>query len=128
MNPDTVDLDTLTGGVSIGNDASGDFMLSITGMAVRTRDGGYVANDGQQMVDVTDFVIDGSAEYVYRVPTTNVDPGDLIVTSDAPLVTLFVQNIRADGSIRGIDPLTNRIQHLRATDEYLQFGILREGG
>jgi len=104
------DLATLTGGVSIGNDASGDFMLSITGIAVRTRGGGYVANDGRQMVDVTDFVIDGSEGYVYRVPTTDVDRGDLIVTSDAPLATLFVQDIREDGTIRGIDPRTNRVQ------------------
>jgi len=62
------------------------------------------------MVDVTDFVIDGSEGYVYRVPTTDVDRGDLIVTSDAPLATLFVQDIREDGTIRGIDPRTNRVQ------------------
>jgi len=105
-----VNLATLTGGVSIGNDASGDFKLSITGIAVRTCDGSYVANDGRQMVDVTDLVIDGSENYVYRVPTIGVDPGDLIVTSDAPLATLFVQDLREDGTIRGIDPRTNRLQ------------------
>jgi hypothetical protein len=92
-------------------------MLSVTGIAVQTGDGGYVANDGRQMVDVTDFVINGSQDYVYRVPTTRLYPGDLVVTSDSPLATLFVQDIREDGRIRGIDPLTNRVQiYVRPTN------------
>jgi hypothetical protein len=105
-----VDLTTLTGGASIGKDASGDFMLSFAGIAVKTRGGGYVANNGRQMIDVTDLVIDGSEDYVYRVPTTEVDRGDLIITSDAPFATLFVQDVQDGGGILGVDPRTNRVQ------------------
>lgn len=108
-----MNLTTLTGGVSIGKDDSGDFMLSIAGMAVKTRDGAYIANGGRQMVDVTDGVIEGSEEYIYRVPASDVGLGDLIITSDAPFSALFVQSIEEEKGIRGIrgiDPRTSRMQ------------------
>jgi hypothetical protein len=62
------------------------------------------------MIDVTDFVLEGSEDYIYRVPTTDVNLGDLVVTSDAPFGTLFVQAVQEEGGIQGIDPRTNRIQ------------------
>jgi hypothetical protein len=46
----------------------------------------------------------GSQASMYRVPTTRVDPGDLIATPDAPLVTLFMQDIADVRGIQGIDP------------------------
>lgn len=96
--------DTLTEGIRIGSDASGHFMLSAMGIAVRTGDGGSLANEGLQIIAGSDLVIGGSQASMYRVPTTRVDPGDLIATPDAPLVTLFMQDIADVRGIQGIDP------------------------
>lgn len=79
------------------------------------------------MIDGTDLVIGGSQASTYRVPTTRVDPGDLIVTPDAPLVTLFVQDITEERGIQGIDPQPIESKSM-CDQQYLRSRILREGG
>jgi hypothetical protein len=60
---------------SIGNDASGDFMVSITGVTVRVPDGGYLTDDS--LANGRHYQVDyGWAKtYMYRVPTSYIGPG-----------------------------------------------------
>lgn len=105
-----MDLKSIFGGVAIGREASGNVKPSIKGLAVRVADGNFVARDGDGLVNVSGFVFDGGDKYVYRLPVNEqqIEPGDLLITSDAPFRSLFVKSVK-DGIIVGLDPQSSAV-------------------
>jgi hypothetical protein len=106
-----MDLSSLIG-VSIGQDVTGKFALTPSGLAVLGRDGRYFGMDihdgGGVVLDLTSMVLPINAA-VYRIPSEEVFPGDLIVISDAPFRTLFVLEVPGDGTVVGLDPGCNEL-------------------
>ena len=102
---------SLYGGVMIGKETSDWIKLSFQGQpAVRSSaDGRFVSSDGVQLFDVTGLTLEGSQEYLFRFPVNTGDlrRGDLVVTSDNPFHALFVNAVRPDGRISGLDPQTS---------------------
>src|SRR5258708_6895837 len=100
-------------GVEIGQDTTGGFAMSISGLAIKRSDGRYVAKpEGEdRLVDVTAFLIPGVDPMVYRLPVTRLEPGDLIVISDDPLTLRFVinQDEEGDGELEVLDPDTGDV-------------------
>jgi len=94
--------------IQIGCDVSGTFALSLYGLAVIRPDGRAVVHLEGGLVDVTLFVLCGGAPEVFRIPATEVFPGDLIVTSDSPISLLYVLEQTKIG-VRGLDPFTGNI-------------------
>ena len=94
-------------GAPVGEIKTSKFKVSMMGVAV-TIDGGqsYVAFDleNKQLVDQADFVAD-AGDMVFALPTTTVEPGDLIMTKDG---VLFITEINADGRVFGLNPATQR--------------------
>jgi len=106
-----MDIKSLLGGVSIGQDTSGNFKLSFNGLAVKTPDDRFVAyvkekeHANDHLLDVTDLTIDGTDNLVFRVPVKTVKRGDLIITSDTPFIAYFVlSDGDANGKISVLDP------------------------
>jgi hypothetical protein len=94
----------LFGGISVGKDTSNNFKISTTGLAVRKAgDNGFVAFDGTNLINVDGLVFDGGSDYVYKVPAKTVKAGDLIITNEDPLHTLFVKEVH-DDKVNGLDP------------------------
>src|SRR5262245_55555977 len=101
-------------GLQIGRDTSGQFALSLDGLAVLTPAGRYVLKDPDRnrLVDVSPLILTGIDPWVFRIPAERVEPGDLIVTSDTPFSTLYVVESYTDRSprhIEGLDPATGYI-------------------
>ncbi len=105
---DYMDIESLLGGVKLGKDTSGNFKLSLAGVAVRPRaDAKFVAFEGDHVVEVDDVTFDGGESYIYRIPAEKVEKGDLIIRSENPFSVLFVTEVRKNGSqmeIVGLDP------------------------
>lgn len=97
-------------GGGIGQVTDANFRMSFQGPAVRVPDGGYVTYNAatKQLTDVSDFVLDDAEQFLYKLPATSVKPGDTVVISEAPLDVIYVTEVRADGSVEGINPRTSR--------------------
>jgi hypothetical protein len=105
-----VNLTSIFGDVAIGKDTSGNFRPSIEGLAVRmTPTGKFVAEVHDQLMDVSDLTFDGAENFIFRVPVQQIKKGDLIITSENPFYVLFVQKVKDDGTICGLDPRTSAI-------------------
>lgn len=106
-----MNLRTIFGGVAIGKDTSGNIKPSVKGLAVKVSDTKFVVRDGDSLLDVDGFVIDGGDRYVYRMPVKpdQVEAGDLLITSDDPFHALFVKAVgkSKNGTIRALDPRTS---------------------
>jgi hypothetical protein len=98
-------------GVQIGPDTSGNFALSISGLAVRRSDGRFVARPpgSNRLVDVTALLLPGIDPMVYRLPVRTARPGDLIVISDDPLTVRYVLEWEPEGELIGLDPDTGDV-------------------
>jgi hypothetical protein len=110
--PGAFSLTSLLGGVAIGLDTSGAFVMTGMGVAVARPDGTCVTLDVESglLVDVTALVIAGFNPWVVRVPvpTTAVRRGDIVITSDNPLSLLYAL-AREAGSLVALDPFTEQI-------------------
>jgi len=102
-------------GIGIGPDTSNAFGLTLSGIAVRRNDLRYVSVDTQsrRVYDVTPLIIGGANNLIFRLPATTINPGDLIITSDYPVSSLFVLEVRdqapGSGYVIGIDPNSSEI-------------------
>src|SRR6266487_2094120 len=106
-----MDFKSIFGGIAIGKDISGNFKLSFKGLAIRASDDKFVAKDGDQFLDVTDLTLDGTENFVYRLPVQNVNNGDVVIMSENPFTVMFVQNVDQDGTtISGYVPQTGTIE------------------
>jgi hypothetical protein len=113
-----MNLQSIFGGISIGKDTTGNFRSSLKGLAVRASPGGeFLTLDGKNLVDVSDLTIEGTEQYVYRLPVQSVKAGDLIITSESPFAALFVQEVvRADGHLLGLDPYNLQVEYTPPTN------------
>jgi hypothetical protein len=102
-------MQSLLGGIAIGRDNSGNFRPSLKGVAVRVEKNRFVALDNDRLLDVTPLTFEGADDTLYRVPIRDPRKGDLIIISDNPLRTLFVQEERTDGHLRGLDPINSAV-------------------
>src|SRR5438094_5242892 len=94
-----MDFESLLGGVKLGKDTSGNFKVSLAGVAVRPAPGAkFVALEEDRLVEVDDVTLDGGDSYIYRIPTEKVEKGDLIVRSENPFSVIFVGEVKEDGS------------------------------
>ena len=104
----------------IGQDTSGNFALSVSGLAVRTPAGKWVTKDRDEniLLDVSLLVIPGIDPMVYRIPTETVRPNDLIVTSDVPLSLLYVLHTEPGQpqEIHGLNPFTGEFVDYRPAE------------
>jgi hypothetical protein len=107
-----LDLQSILGGIQFGRDASGNFALSVGGLAVRRTDGTFVMLDeaDERLIDVTPLVLSGIDPGVVRVPVDagSLRRGDVLVVSDTPFSALFVLD-HDGGRIRGLNPLIGQI-------------------
>jgi len=111
-----MNVQSLFGGASIGKDVSGNFKVSLKGLAVRaTPEGKFVTKDGDHFLDVTDLTLDGTERFIYRLPVPSVEPGDVVVMSDTPFATMFVQHVAEDGTLEGYVPQTSTTERYVAT-------------
>jgi len=104
----------------IGQDMSGNFALSVSGLAVRTPAGTWITKDRDEnkLLDVSLLVIPGIDPMVYRIPAETVRPNDLIVTQDAPLSLLYVLHTDPEHprDVHGLNPFTGEFVHYRPTE------------
>jgi hypothetical protein len=116
-----MNLQSVFGSVAIGKDTSGNFKQSMYGLAVKaTADGRFVARHKNELVDVTDLTIDGTENLIYRLPTKKPTPKkDIIIRSDNPFSVLFVEEVLAGGTVKGIDPATGDVQEYRPVTNLL---------
>ena len=112
---------SLFGSVAIGKDTSGNFKQSVYGLAVRSGlQGRYIARRDGELVDVTDLTFDGTENLIYRFPKKHPTPKkDIIIRSDIPFSVLFVEEVSADGKVKGLDPATGEIQEYRPVTNLL---------
>jgi hypothetical protein len=114
-----MNLNSILNGVSIGKDTSGNFKLSLEGLAVRTSDGKFLAVKKDRLLDVSELTLDGADGFVYRLPVQkrDVERGDLIITSENPFSVVFVDGVENDGSVKGVDPGTHeRVEYIPPTN------------
>jgi hypothetical protein len=112
-----MDIKSVFGGVSIGKDTSGYFKISANGLAVKTLDGKYITYvrdpahaNKDHLLDVSGLTLDGGDNFIYRIPVTEVERGDLIITSETPFSALFVRDdAKANEKLSGLDPQSNRL-------------------
>ena len=104
--------DSIFGSLAIGKDTSGNFRQSIYGLAVRsTANGRFIALHDKKLVDVTELTIDGTENLIYRIPKKRPIPKkDIIVRSDNPFAVMFVEEVLAGGTVKGIDPATGDVE------------------
>lgn len=82
--------------------SSSQFALSPYGLAISTKENGWVAYDGENLIDVDilNFKLD---KMIYKMPTTldSIKTGDVIYHSSRPM---FVKSINAaEGTLRAVD-------------------------
>jgi len=113
-------------GIQIGADTSNNFALSINGLAVQTPDGRFVAREGDEdrLIDVTPLILPINP-CVYRLPSTEVKRGDLIVTSDPPnFSALYVLDADDPDDIECLDTGTSQIvRYCAPRNLFLQFYV-----
>jgi hypothetical protein len=108
----TIDLRSLTGGISIGLDRSGAFAVSPLGLAVRDSNDRLKARTAaHEFIDVTELAwsLHDAEGWVLRVPVplAEVEQGDLVIIEEAPVRVILVQGpgaeyiagITADGEV-----------------------------
>jgi len=108
-----MNLSSILGGTYIGKDTSGNLIPTfVGGVAVQTPDGWFVMKDSK-MLDVSDLILTGTENYVYRIPVDikNLKPGDLIIKSDNPLDVIFLQEVEKNGNIRGLDTTSEVVEY-----------------
>jgi hypothetical protein len=116
----SIDLRSLTGGISIGLDRSGAFAISASGLAVRDSNGRYKARtDTDQFVDVTEvsWSLDDPQSWVLRlpVPVDEVRAGDLIVVEEHPVRVILVHEVVAE------PPAGGRLSGITADGEFIEY-------
>lgn len=96
--------------VSIGPDVSGNFVISLYGLAVNRPDGRAVLHRDGELIDVSLFVMPMPAASlgVYGIPVSEVHYGELIKISDCPYSLLYVLEVTPSG-FRGLDPFMGTI-------------------
>lgn len=114
-----MNLDSLFGGIAIGRDNSANFRPSLKGVAVRIEKNRFVTYDNDQLLDVTPLTFEGHDDTLYRVPIKDPKRGDLIIISDNPLRVLFVQEVLANGHLRGLDPINSTVSNYVPTSNLL---------
>jgi len=77
-------------------------MGSLNGLAVRNSNGNYLAWNGKELIDVTDFTFNNSMTYTF--PVMKVEVGDLILKDSDPV---FVEEVYENGRIKIINPNTS---------------------
>jgi hypothetical protein len=98
------DLMTLFG-LPLGLDTTGNFAMSLGGLAVRTPDGRFVMKErgAARLLDVSTLVLPIDP-HVYRLPSRTIAPNDLIVTGDVPnFAALYVLEIGEGFNVEGLD-------------------------
>jgi hypothetical protein len=130
-SPAAFDFLTTLGGVALGRDLTGNFALTLNGVAVLRPNGTWVALDADldALVDVTPLVLPGVDPLVFRMPSNpdRLRRGDRLIVSDAPFAPLFVLHPfeRGDAGIQALDPLTGRLSgYLPARNLFLNFVVL----
>ena len=95
-------------GIQIGMDNSGNFALSLNGLAIRRPDGRFVTMVRDQLLDVTLFTLSGINPMVFRVPVPSVSRNDLIIISDFPFRPLYVLETSDEPGVGivGLDPFS----------------------
>src|SRR5579859_574122 len=125
QDPTFLDLQWMFG-AQIGKDTSSNFALSLEGLAVRTIDNRFVVpvleGASANLIDVTGLTI-GIDPYVFRIPIAfeNVRPGHLLVRSDSPFSTVFVEKAPDVNKrrIHGIDPTTDEVVEIIVPEKSL---------
>src|ERR1700676_5424519 len=94
------DLSSIFGTVALGRDLSGNFVMTLSGVAVRRTDGSCVTMDADRdaLIDATPLVLLGVDPCVVRVPISArlLRRGDLVVLSDLPFSALYVLKLEED--------------------------------
>ena len=104
-----MNLQSLLGGIAIGRDTTGNFRPILKGVAVRIEKNRFVGLDNGELLDMTPLTFDNADDIVYRMPIKDPNKGDLIVISDNPLRTLFVQEVLGNGHLTGLDPINSAV-------------------
>ncbi len=102
-------------GPALGRDTSGNFALTVEGLAVRAGDRFVTAiidDEGAELVDVSSLVISGVDPWVYRLPVTIPSRGDLILISDNPFSVRYV--LESGPAVVSLDPATGDVAELIA--------------
>ena len=109
--------------IQIGFDNTGTFVQTLFGLAIYRPDGRAVLYRDGQLADVTPAVLFGAC--AFRVPTIEVNPGDILVTSGTTPPSLLIVTEERDRlfearrlgglprEIHGLDPYTgNRVHYV----------------
>lgn len=104
-------------GGAIGADTTGKFKASLMGIAILNGEGNFCVYDGEQLIEVMDFIIPGM-DGVFRIPTLNVEKGDLILHMGEPQ---YVRTVNEDKSIETLNPISSKIERLMPTKNMLGF-------
>jgi hypothetical protein len=107
----------LFGNIPIGWDTSGNFAMSVAGVAVRRPDGTWIAKSltEDRLLDVSGLILPVSP-CVLLLPSSTVSRGDLILASYVPLSVMHVIERRGEFPERvvGIDLISGDIvEHCR---------------
>src|SRR5580700_11075978 len=110
QQPNSLDIQSLIG-IGLGKDTSNAFAMSAFGLAVRRPDGRYVAKDpaGDGWVDtVATFNFD---PYVFRIPVSTIEKGNLVVNMDSPLDVMYVLETPKDSEARVLNLDSEIVTH-----------------
>jgi hypothetical protein len=105
-------------GAQIGQVKDGLVKLGINGeKAVRQADGSYVTVGPNGLTEIGDFTVDAFESLLFRMPTTEIAVGDLIVRKDKQGLedVVWVNSLNADGSVDVFNPRTERRETLVQT-------------
>jgi len=119
------DLTTLFG-LSLGPDTTGNFAMSLGGLAVRTADGRFVMKEkgADRLVDVTTLILPIDPR-VYRLPSRTIVPDDLIVTGDPPnFAALYILEIGEGTYVEGLDVGTGeKVSYCAASNLFINYYV-----
>lgn len=104
-------------GGAIGPDNTGRFKASMMGIAIKDNEGIYCIYNGEQMIDVMDFILPGFGG-IFRMPTTKPEAGDLLLHQDE---AVYVREVAEDNSIEVLNPLSNKIERLMPKGNLMGF-------
>lgn len=109
--------------VQIGADTSGLFAMSPYGLAVVRPDGRAVVHREGSLLDVSAFLLPGFSPGAFRIPVPEIEPGELVITSDNPRSLLYVLE-RTETGLRGLDPFTgNVVRYIAPRSPFFNFFV-----
>jgi hypothetical protein len=121
------DLRAILGDVQLGRDMSGNFGLSLLGLALRRPNNAYVRLDADEgaLEDVTPLVLPGVDPLVVKIPTlcSTLRRGSLLVTSDIPFSPFFVLEVCDYSRIRALDPLSESVTFVEPIAWFADFVV-----